>query len=82
MTPAQAVSEARRRSPVDFDSLVHAIVVLLVVIAATVYAAINPANQEASSSVWFVYSAAIGYAAGRSGARTVPRLPAEEPPHA
>lgn len=74
MSPAHVAREAHRRYT-DYDALVHAVVVLFVVVAATIYAAVTaPHNQEAGDSVWFVYSAAIGYAAGRSGARNSQRM--------
>lgn len=66
MSPAEMV-RAARRSAISFaeDHIVHAMVVVIVIVAATVYAAIG---HDRSGNVWIVYGSAIGYAAGRSGA--------------
>lgn len=44
---------------------VHALVVVFVVVASTIYAVLA---HDHSSNVWIVYGSAVAYAAGRSGA--------------
>lgn len=47
------------------NDIIHAIVVLVIVIAATVFSAIT---NDHSGNVWIVYGSGVAYAAGRSGA--------------
>lgn len=68
MTPAELLTSIRDASPAwAEDHIIHALVVVIVICAATTYAALVPADH--SGNVWIVYGSAIGYAAGRSGAR-------------
>lgn len=53
-------------TPPVTDSLVHAAVVIVVVIAATILAFGGPLTGHDAS---FVYATAVGYAAGRSGTK-------------
>ena len=68
MSPGEVLHQIRNAAPSwAEDHIVHAMVVVIVIIASTVYASMVPADH--SGNVWIVYGSAIGYAAGRSGAR-------------
>ncbi|HET7047866.1 MAG TPA: hypothetical protein VFI54_06300 [Solirubrobacteraceae bacterium] len=76
MSPAEMVRSAwRSRSLLAQEHIVHAIVVIIVLITATVYA---DTTQDRSGNVWIVYGSAIGYAAGRSGSRSSTRRDDDE----
>lgn len=67
MSPVDTVRSVWRGRPAWLeDHVVHALVVVLVISVATVYATVT---EDHSGNVWIVYGSAIGYAAGRSGAR-------------
>jgi len=67
VSPAELVDRFRIATPSwAEDHIVHAVVVVIVIVAATVYAS---AANDHSANVWIVYGSAIGYAAGRSGAQ-------------
>jgi hypothetical protein len=58
-----------RRDLLLQEHVIHAVVVVVVVLAATVLRAMNHLDNGTTS---IVYGTAIGYAAGRSGSRSVP----------
>lgn len=67
MSPVQVARNVwRASSTLAEDHIVHALVVVIVIVAATLYATLT---RDHSANVWIVYGSAIGYAAGRSGAR-------------
>ena len=47
------------------SDLIHAVLVVFIVTAATVYAVLT---NDHSSNIWIVYGSAIAFAAGRAGA--------------
>lgn len=65
MSPGEAMRSIRNSIWAE-DHIIHALVVVVVIVAATIYAGMVPADH--SGNVWIVYGSAIGYAAGRSGA--------------
>lgn len=65
MTPGEMIRYGwENRSWLAQEHLVHAGVVVIVLIMATIYAI---ETGDHSGNVWIVYGSAIGYAAGRSG---------------
>lgn len=65
MSPADVLNRVRHASPAwAEDHIVHALVVVLVVIAVTVLRGLNRLDNNTAS---IVFGTAIGYAAGRSG---------------
>lgn len=75
MSPGEVLNRVRHASPAwAEDHIVHAIVVILVVLATTVLRGLNRLDNNTAS---IVFGTAIGYAAGRSGAQ---RLFRSRPP--
>lgn len=58
------------------NDIIHAIVVVIVIVTATVYAV---ATTDHSGNVWIVYGSAIGYAAGRAGPALTRTLRSTDP---
>ena len=66
MSPADVLRQVRHAAPAwAEDHIVHALVVTMVVLAATFLRAFNRLDNN---TVSIVFGTAIGYAAGRSGA--------------
>ena len=68
----------KKISPESQSDLIWALVVSLVVLAATVVASINTGTRIPASLLYAVYSGAIGLAAGRLGA-TIARRNGNQP---
>ena len=71
MSPGELLGQVRHAAPAwAEDHIVHAIVVFIVVVAASILRGVNRLDNN---TVSIVFGTAIGYAAGRSGAQRVYR---------
>lgn len=73
MSPGEMLQQIRHAAPAwAEDHIVHALVVVIVVFAASI---LRGMNRLDNNTVSIVFGTAIGYAAGRSGAQRLFRSP-------